>query len=150
MWEIEKIFNFRDNKNFGFHDYFGHRYVLDFDNSWIGKEKENTFEWTAGHKPDIEICHVNAEIEEPTYLTGLPNGSLLVVSSGNKKIYKILLEENKIKEIDVFIDCAKIGLKDVGNKLKSYTRVIGSFAGRPSIIAPTDRHSVPKAVTSCG
>lgn len=123
MWKVEKIINYEENKNWGdgfshlgFHDYFGNQYGLDYDNNWVGQIDGNNLLWTIGHNSGFETnCHINCDIKSPNYLTGLPDGSLIVVSGGNKIVYKIIMENNKPKDIEVLIDCNKIGLKDVGN-----------------------------------
>ncbi|WP_067843167.1 hypothetical protein [Amphibacillus sediminis] len=119
MWEIEHMLHFKNEPilkgfvQFGFHDYQGDRYALNFDQGWFGKVKQNHLEWSFGAcEPKDSLKHYQADISEPTYLTGMKDGTIILVSSGNRKVYK--LQPSKMV-LDLIIDGKTIGLKDIGN-----------------------------------
>jgi len=121
-WRIKYIFNFPDDitwhngyAQFGFHDYQGNFYVLRHDNHWFGQfTKNNVFRWTAGNN-DPKLCdkHLSFDLKSPKYISKSPlDGSLIISSGGNNKIFKIFTDEQKV---DLFIDMNQFGIKDIGN-----------------------------------
>ncbi|MBS4539201.1 hypothetical protein GOQ27_12065 [Clostridium sp. D2Q-11] len=122
-WVVDKVINFSQEKSWGkgfahlgFHDYFGKQYVLDYDNHWIGCFGENReLEWTLGSFQRYNSkYHIKAEIQKPVFLAGNRKDELLVSSSGNKRVYKIVPEQ---RSTSVLIDGEEFGMKDIGNCL---------------------------------
>ncbi len=120
-WHIEKIINFNQNQlwdkgysHFGFHDYFGKQYILDYENNWVGcYNKNHQLAWTIGPKRVKKShCHLMVDILKPVYLSGNKKDELLISSSGNKRIYKV--KPNK-REVQLLIDGHALGMKDIGN-----------------------------------
>lgn len=125
QWRIRRIFNFTDERawqegycNGGFHDELdsGRVYFQEYFKHWIGlfDGPSNTFHWTAGSiNPGVSEVHIPVGLKNPHYITTAPDdGATLVSSGGTNKIYKIFPRKRIVK---LFIDTAKIGLKDVGN-----------------------------------
>jgi hypothetical protein len=122
-WKVKHIFNFTKDKlwgagfcQFGFHDNKGNQYMLQWDEHWLGQlTPDDRFLWTAGSvDKSLSVIHINADIKNPHYICGSPDGSLLLSSNGNSKIYKIYPGK---RTTELFIDTADFGIKefDVGN-----------------------------------
>ena len=119
-WSIERVINYQQGKlwgygfsQFGFIDSQGGQYILDYDNHWIGYYIDSNILWTAGPTPlDLGAFHIEVDISKPSFVTSDVDRTLLVVSSGNKKIYKIMPE---MKKASLFIDADEFGLKDCQN-----------------------------------
>ncbi|NHJ85742.1 MAG: hypothetical protein FK734_09790 [Asgard group archaeon] len=122
QWKIKRIFNFGNDNywqdgytQFGFHDFKGNNYVLQNEKHWLGQlTKQNEFLWTAGSfDPKLSLKHLHFDLKNPVYVSLSPiDDSLIVSSSGNKSIYKILIDEEKV---ELLIDANKFGLTDIGN-----------------------------------
>jgi hypothetical protein len=122
-WKIKHIFNFTQDKpwrngfcQFGFHDNEGNQYLLQYDEHWLGHlTQDDKFTWTAGTiDKGLSDTHIDIDLKNPHYLSESPDGSLLVSSNGNSKIYKISPGK---RAAELFIDTEKFGIKehDVGN-----------------------------------
>ena len=121
-WKVKYIFNFTEEiswnhgyAQFGFHDYKGNFYVLQYDNHWFGQfTKDNEFPWTAGStNPKLSNVHIPFELKKPMYVSKSPiDESLIISSGGNNKIFKVFPDEQKV---DLFIDMNEFGVKDIGN-----------------------------------
>lgn len=120
-WVIEKILNFSQEKlwgegfsHLGFHDFYGKQYVLDYDNSWVGCiGDDGELVWTVGSIPiPNSKLHIIADILKPVYLSGNSKGDLLVSSSENKKVFKIIPDEYSAT---VLIDGEQFEMQDIGN-----------------------------------
>ncbi|MTI49921.1 hypothetical protein [Sporosalibacterium faouarense] len=129
-WVVDKIINFKQEKlwkegfaHLGFHDYFGKQYVLDYDNDWVGCFEDNgELRWTLGSFQKYSSkFHIKADIQKPVYLSGNSKGELLVSSSGNKRIYKVIPEE---QSATLLIDGEEFGMKDIGNCLYDHNGCI--------------------------
>ena len=124
QWRIRRIFNFTDEQAWqdgycsgGFHDKLppSRVYFQEYFKHWIGLfGPDNTFHWTAGSiNPCVSKVHIPVDLKNPHYITTAPDdGATLVSSGGTNKIYKIFPEKRITK---LFIDTAKMGLRDVGN-----------------------------------
>jgi len=122
IWKIKHIFNFGNDNywqngytQFGFHDFKGNNYVLQNEKHWLGLlTKENNFLWTAGSfDPKLSDKHIQFDLKNPVYISLSPiDESLIVSSSGNKSIYKIFPEDEKV---ELLINTNKFGLTDIGN-----------------------------------
>lgn len=121
-WMIERILHFgKDQKlidgyfHFGFRARDGNQYILDHDEHWIGSlsKGENNLNWTAGHTAPIEgIRHIHADLRNPTYVSSIGKETVVVVSGGNNKIFRI---NHVTGNAELLIDGEKWGLKDIGN-----------------------------------
>ncbi|CAH0119690.1 hypothetical protein PAE9249_02196 [Paenibacillus sp. CECT 9249] len=121
-WTIERIIHFSNEQkiidgycHFGFHDQYGNQYILDHDHHWIGGIDKDSGQlyWTAGQKTqEAWVRHVHVDLLNPTYLSTIDKETVVVVSSGNKKIFKINFI---IGYVELLIDGEKWGLKDIGN-----------------------------------
>lgn len=120
-WRIKHIFNLSQEKpwehgfvNFGFHGRKGTQYLLHYNEHWLGCiNDEDEFLWTAGAiDKGLSKNHIPFEVKYPHYITELPEGSLLVSSNGTNKIFKIWPVK---KKAELFIDTARVGLRDIGN-----------------------------------
>ena len=125
QWKIRRIFNFTDEQawqdgycNGGFHDKLqsGRTYFQEYFKHWLGlfDGSDNSFRWTAGSiDPGASEVHIPVDLKNPHYITTAPDdGATLVSSGGTNKIYKIFPEKRIAK---LFIDTAKMGLRDLGN-----------------------------------
>lgn len=129
-WVVEKIINFNQEKlwekgfaHLGFHDYFGKKYVLDYDNDWVGCfGATGELEWTLGSFQKYNSkFHIKTEIQKPVFLSGNSKGELLISSSGNKRVYKVIPEQ---QSVSVLIDGEVFGMKDIGNCLYDHNDCI--------------------------
>lgn len=69
--------------------------------------------WTAGSNPLEEgDFHLDVDLSKPSFVTSDVDRALLVVSSGNNKIYKIMPE---MKRVSLYLDADEFGLKDIHN-----------------------------------
>lgn len=122
-WEIERIINFESGgtgmwkdgyTNFGFHDREGKQYVLQYDNHFVGPiGADDRLEWTVAVQSVFDdVPNITADIKNPFYIDQLPDGTLIVSSSGNKRIYTV--DAGKM-EAQLFLDGSVFGMKDLGN-----------------------------------
>lgn len=122
-WKIKHIFNFEQDKlwghgfcQFGFHGKKGEQYMLQWDEHWLGHlTPDDQFTWTAGSvNKGLSNNHISIDVEHPHYISESPDGSLILSSNGNSKIYKIYPEKGAA---ELFIDTRKFGIKehDTGN-----------------------------------
>lgn len=119
-WTVENIINFKKGEpykdgyaQFGFHDTRGRYFVIDNKNHWIGNIEDSNLLWTAGcSSVAVSRKHFSIDFLNPHFITCTLDGALLLLCSGNKKIYKIRPEKN---EINVFIDMEFLDIKDIGN-----------------------------------
>ncbi|MBN1330370.1 MAG: hypothetical protein JXA54_12925 [Candidatus Heimdallarchaeota archaeon] len=122
QWKIKHIFNFGNDNywqkgytQFGFHDYKGSNYVLQNEKHWLGQlTRRNDFIWTAGSiNPNLSDKHLFFDLKNPVYVSlSYIDESLIVSSSGNKMIYKLFPNDDKV---ELLIDANKFGLIDIGN-----------------------------------
>ena len=122
-WQIKHIFNFEQEKLwghgfclFGFHGKKGEQYLLQWDEHWLGNlTQDDRFIWTAGSvDKGLSDVHISMDIKNPHYIDEASDGSLILSSNGNSKIYKIYPEK---ASAELFIDTLKYGIKeyDTGN-----------------------------------
>ena len=122
-WKIKHIFNFEQDKlwgngyvHFGFHDKKGKQYMLQWDEHWLGHlTKDDQFTWTAGAvNKGLSDIHIDLDMKNPHYISEAPDGTLIVSSNGNSKIFKISPEKGTA---ELFIDTGRFGIKefDTGN-----------------------------------
>jgi hypothetical protein len=119
-WEITKILQFGKIRHqnglahLGFHDSFGNQYTLNYDDHWIaclGKKEE--IKWSAGRKRiENSPQHFSCEILHPTYVSDNGDGSVLITSSGNKRVYRINPQQQQVR---VEIDGKSLDVNDMGN-----------------------------------
>jgi hypothetical protein len=90
--------------------------MLQWDEHWLGHlTSDDRFEWTAGTvNKGFSKNHIDIDIKNPHYICDLPDGTLLLSSNGNSKIYKINPEK---RTAEIFIDTEQSGIKeyDLGN-----------------------------------
>ncbi|MTI95263.1 MAG: hypothetical protein FH749_07220 [Firmicutes bacterium] len=121
-WSIEKIINYQSDKlwgegyfQFGFHDRNGNRYVIDHDNNRLGllAGDGESFDWSAGIEPlPGSETHIPLALDAPVYLGDYGDGTFIVSSYGNSKIYRI---DPTNHSASVMIDGNKLGLNDLHN-----------------------------------
>ena len=119
-WKIKHIFNFESDKlwgngyNFGFHDTKGNRYLLQWDEHWLGRlTQDDRFTWTAGSvNKGLSENHIDIDVKNPHYISEAPDGSLILSSNGNNRIFSIYPDK---KSAEPFINTGELGFVDVGN-----------------------------------
>jgi len=122
-WHIKHIFNYEEEKlwgrgcaQLGFHGKNGEQYALVYNEHWLGHlTPDDRFIWTAGSvDKGLSDTHISMDIRNPHYIAESPDGSLLLSSNGNSKMYKIYPEK---KSAELLIDTEKLGIKefDLGN-----------------------------------
>jgi hypothetical protein len=120
-WTVEHIFNFQKPKLWGngfahngFHGKDGKQYAVLFDSKWMGcLEKGDNFLWTAGPVAiENSKRHITVNWCIPNNACLSSDGSLLVSSEGDKKIYRIIPDEDAAYE---FIDAKEFGIKDLAS-----------------------------------
>lgn len=120
-WTVERIINFPPDRRFdhgmahlGFHSTHGRYYALNYDEHWIAEiGPEGEFLWTAGPR-EVEDSpgHVVVDLQHPVYASGSADGTVLVSSSGNKRVFKIFPTP---RSSCVVVDGEALGLTDLGN-----------------------------------
>ncbi|AIQ27968.1 hypothetical protein P40081_07090 [Paenibacillus sp. FSL P4-0081] len=121
-WTVERILHFEERStiidgycHFGFHDGQGNRFILDHDTHWLGKisRSSNTLSWTAGKSPvRAGVRHIHVDLANPTYMTTIDSDTIMVVSSGNNKVFRI----NHFTGSSQLLIAGDVwGLKDIGN-----------------------------------
>ncbi|UCB42356.1 MAG: hypothetical protein JSV77_07785 [Dehalococcoidales bacterium] len=122
-WKIKHIFNFEKDRLwgsgyafFGFHGKKGDQYLLQWDEHWLGRlNQDNQFTWTAGSvNKGLSDNHIDIGVSHPHYISEAPDGSLVLASNGNNKIFKIYPDRKSAK---LFMDTGELGFVDVGNCL---------------------------------
>lgn len=122
-WTIERIINYPEDRpwgkgyfHYGFHDRQGHRYFFHYLNHWIGRlAKDDEFSWTAGIKADVKRdFHIDADFQNPIFLTETPDRKILVSCTGNAKIFQIDPEN---RAATLFLDARALGLKDISSTI---------------------------------
>jgi len=117
-WKIKHIFNLEQDKlwrngyfHFGFHDKKGNRYLLQWDEHWLGHlTQDDKFIWTAGSiNKGLSNNHIYTDIRNPHYVCESGDGALILSSNGNGRIYKVFPDQSRA---ELFIDTGKLGIKD--------------------------------------
>jgi hypothetical protein len=119
-WKIVKLHKFNTVRyqnglaHLGFHDTFGNQYALSYDEHWIAcLGATGGIKWSAGERSvENSKQHINCQLSNPTFVTDQGDGSVLVTSSGDKRVYRIHPQE---QQAEMFIDGEKLGMKDMGN-----------------------------------
>ena len=119
-WQVEQILHFDKDRyrngraHFGFHDMLGNQYALSHADNWIAcLRSDGQIRWTAGPVAvEGSQVHIDCVLKNPNYVTDTGDGSVLVTSGGNKRVYRIAPQERKAS---LFIDGEAWGLKDMGN-----------------------------------
>jgi hypothetical protein len=119
-WQVDQIIHFETEKHrdglahLGFHDTQGNQYALSYDDHWVAcLEADGRPRWTAGSEyVEGSQLHIDCELRYPSYVTDTRDGSVLITSSGNKRVYRLIPEE---KLASILIDGETWGLKDMGN-----------------------------------
>src|SRR5690554_244832 len=122
-WEIERIVNFEPGEtntwkngytDLGFHDREGRQYILQHYQHFAGLfGEDDQLEWTiASWQVFSDTPNITADIKNPFFLDQLPNGSLILSSGGNKKVYNI---DPHCLQAGLLLDGSEYGMKDMGN-----------------------------------
>jgi len=121
-WKVKHVFNFDNTRPWGdgyaggFYGKKGDLYMLHWDEHWLGRlTSDDRFTWTAGSvDKGLSDIHISIDVKHPHYICESPDGSLLLSSNGNSKIYKIYPEKGSA---ELFIDAVEFGIKeyDAGN-----------------------------------
>jgi hypothetical protein len=117
-WKVKYIFNFDNVKpwkngrfGFGFYGKKGESYMLQWDENWLGHlTPDDHFTWTAGPvDKGLSDIHIHLDVKHPHYICESPDGSLLLSSNGNSKIFKIYPDRGTA---ELFIDALEFGIKE--------------------------------------
>lgn len=121
-WIVKRVLHFTKEQkiidgycHFGFHDQDGHHYALDHDQHWIGGFHigRQDLNWTAGKVAPLDKArHIYIDLHNPTYVSPLDKDTVVAVSSGNNKVFRI---NHVTGKAELLIDGEKWGLKDIGN-----------------------------------
>lgn len=119
-WTVERVLNFGETRytadgyaHLGFHDAHGNAYTLDYDRHWVGRLGPGGLLWTAGPEPVAPgVPHIPAGLRRPSYLSGLPDGTLLVASGGDCRVLALDPRQGTARTL---IDGRAHGLRDLGN-----------------------------------
>ncbi|MBS3985396.1 MAG: NHL repeat-containing protein [Selenomonadales bacterium] len=125
QWIVEKFLKFEGSDKqkprdgyvqFGFHTASGNLYAIDNEQHWVGLvNHEGALSWTAG--PNVVVAsvpHLHVELEEPHYVCDAPDGSILVASSGNCRVYKL---DRLTNMASLLIDGHSLGITFLGNSV---------------------------------
>jgi len=70
-------------------------------------------EWTVASEPVFaDIPNITADVKNPFFLDQLPNGTLVLSSGGNKRVYNI---DPHCLQARLLLDGSEYGMKDMGN-----------------------------------
>lgn len=120
-WTVEKIISFGSERgliaglaHLGFHDRHGHYYALSYDQHWIASiGPGGELLWSAGPEPVANSpLHIRVDLRQPVYACGTADGTALVASNGNKRVYKLFPSS---RSCALVIDGDALGMTDVGN-----------------------------------
>lgn len=120
-WSIEKIYNMKWKRpwkdgyaHFGFHGKEGQQYVINTEFNWVGciNEKDELV-WSAGPKKVKESnYHMFLDINVPNSGYSAKDGSVLIASEANSKIFKIEPDKGNAYEL---VDVGKLGIGYIGS-----------------------------------
>jgi hypothetical protein len=120
-WTVERILHFGQEDfvagglaHFGFHARDGRYYAVSHQGHFAALVGADGLpEWTVAPRPVLEgVPNVAAELEFPMYADALPDGSVLVSSFGNARLYRI---DPASMRAHVLVDGRALGLVDMGN-----------------------------------
>lgn len=120
-WVVERIVRFDPGDfvksglaHFGFHARDGRYYAIEHQRHYLGLVGEDGgLEWTVAAEPvDEHVPNVPADLEYPTYVDVLPDGTLLVSSFGNARLHRIDLET---MTAHLLVEGRERGMSDMGN-----------------------------------
>ncbi len=120
-WTVERVVSFPPERRFvdglahlGFHSAHGRYYALSYDQHWVAEVgPDGGFLWTAG--PLVVAgspTHITVDLRNPVYASGAADGTVLVSSNGNKRVYKIFPTP---RSSCLMFDGAELGMLDLGN-----------------------------------
>ena len=102
-WQVEQVLHFDKDRfregraHLGFHDSQGNQYALSYADHWVACLGSNGRpRWSAGSAvvPGTRL-HIDCVLKNPTYITDTGDGSVLVASGGNRRVYRITPREKK-------------------------------------------------------
>jgi hypothetical protein len=120
-WTVDRIIHFgvgdlvkNGLSHFGFHDRTGNRYAIFHQKHFLGLIGENDrLVWTVAADHVFEgTPNIVAKLNYPMYIDSLPDGNLIVSNFGDACLYRLDVGR---KKAELFVDGAKIGMKDAGN-----------------------------------
>lgn len=123
-WKIKHVYNFTNDRPWGYggagYGFYGEQtgnlYLFRYFENFIGLLNSNDrFTWSAGPIDEgYSDNHVTLDLLHPHYICESPDGSILVTSNGNGKLFKIYPEQ---KTAVLFIDAISFGIQehDAGN-----------------------------------
>lgn len=118
-WKVKKEINFRDRllvngtPQFGFHTFNGERYVLDYNQHFIGKIGcDNTLEWSIGPTQlGVSKLHIKQDIKNPKFVSKSFSRDVIIFGDDN---YIYEFDCDKI-ELVKLISKEYSDIEDIGN-----------------------------------